>query len=106
MELSEISTYIVRNNLNEPSSVDEVPRFVKQAYTFIREAQAKLQAWKDGLPEPLQVKGEATFAPFEHVRRFPGVDRAVCMLHMAHNQVRPPTGLPLAELTRPCSSTS
>lgn len=87
VELSEISTYIVRNNLNEPVSVDEVPGFIREAFAFIREAQAKLQAWKDGLPEALQVRGEATFAAFEHVRRFPGVDRAVCMLHMAHNQV-------------------
>lgn len=91
VELSEISTYIVRNNLNEPSSVDEVPGFIREAYAFIREAQAKLQAWKDGLPEALQVKGEATFATFEHVRRFHDVDRAVCMLHMAHNQVRSPS---------------
>jgi len=84
VELSEISTYIVRNNFKEPSSVDEVPG-------FIQEAHAKLQAWKDGLPEALQLKGPPIFTGFERVPRFANVDRAVCMLHMAHNQVCPPS---------------
>jgi hypothetical protein len=91
VELSEISTLIVRNNFKEPGSVDEV-------FGFIKEAHAKLQAWKDGLPEALRLKGEPVFDVFGLAPQFAGVDRAVCMLHMAHNQVclPPPRGCPLA----------
>ncbi|KAK1835711.1 high-affinity nicotinic acid transporter [Podospora conica] len=92
VELSEISTYIVRHNHKAPLPIGEAPEFLKRAH-------AKLQAWKEGLPEDLKLPKEGpVFNDFtketqvlDPLKRFKKgsdyVDRAVCMLHMAHNQL-------------------